>query len=359
MNGRTDVLYSFVISEDSTLVRYVSGAPRGFLTVMDAPPIRGSRQNSRVVPRTFIREDYTSTFADSLEGLVSLGEVASDRVHYIYVLADPAIDRFPATRLQNGGGAKKGFADNVIGAFTGKTFLGRSGPLLVTHPPEFIVVGWDYDDDGGDDFNTTGIIQIPSDIPNMESVDANRKDNRNITVDSGLYINKGDAIPSLNNGRLPGSVSTVDLLFLAEDADNAENFKMNIFLSTQSGLTKADLGGDISTLEGAIRIPGTDTLDINSRIFIFDPVIRDSATNQATSIIPAGEYFVYFAATDRDAGQATGSSPRSWTTPLHRMRCLSGSPSDTLPSWAWTPFPSTTSAATATWTSLPASTCLR
>ncbi|MCZ6635219.1 MAG: hypothetical protein O7G87_17610, partial [bacterium] len=299
-DSKTDVLYSFIASEDSTLVRYVAGDPLGFFSAQDVPPIRSSRQIPRIVPRTFIREDYTFTFADSLEGLAAVGELATERTFYIYVLADPATGRFP-TRLQNGGNAKKGFDNTSLGAFSGRAFLGRSGPLLISHPPEFIAVGWDYDDDGGDDFNTTGVIQIPSDISGMASVDENRKDNRDIVVDSGSFFNKGSALPTLNNGRLPDPISSFDFLFFVEDTDNSQNFQMGIFLSTTGGLTEADLGGGISTLGDAILIPGSDTLTVNNQVFSFSPILRDQTTGLATSVFPEGEYFAYFVATDGDA----------------------------------------------------------
>jgi hypothetical protein len=202
----------------------------------------------------------------------------------------------------NAGGAKKGYAPAVRGAFTGRAFLGRSGGLHVLHPPEFVVAGWDYDDDGNDAFSLTGIIQVPSDMPSFDpSIANNRKDNRNITVDSGKFSAKGAVIPSLNSNLTPPPTQTVPLLFLPQDIDNTGTFSMNVFLSTQSGLTDDDFAGavpDIDDLTGAIRIPGTDTLTLADRSLSFDPVIRDTTTGLITSFIPEDDYFVYYAASD-------------------------------------------------------------
>ena len=181
-------------------------------------------------------------------------------------------------------------------------FLGRSGPLLVQHPPEFVIAGWDYDDDTSDDYATTGVIQVASDINGMLSILANVKDNRNITVDSGRFEPKGTTtLTTLAFGNIPKSISTTSLLFLAEDSDNPASFQMNVLLSTNSGLTVAELSGagiDSFDVASSIRVAGTDTLTTNHRVFSFDPIVRDSVTNLITSFIPEATYSVYFVATD-------------------------------------------------------------
>lgn len=306
-DGGSDVLYTFYLSTDSTLVtRPGTLAPVKFFTLgADRTPLVGQRQRPRQVDLTFIRENFTTTFsaasADSVNGVISLEETADNTVYYIYVLADPAPDRFPAARLTNGGGAKLGFDNSRLGAFSAQAFLARSGPLLVNHPPEFVIVGWDYDDDGGDQFSQTGIIQVPSDIPGMATGNANRKDNRTVTLDTGSFVARGAALSTLNSGNTPSPVNTVTMLFLAEDVDNPSDFDMKIFLSTQSGLTAADyVGTGIDSVAGATFVSGSDSLTINNRTFDFVGLTRDSISQLVTSFIPTGQYFVYFGATDGD-----------------------------------------------------------
>ncbi len=230
--------------------------------------------------------------------MVSLSGTSDNAVYYVYILADPAPGTVPSNR-QFGGSTKKGFDPTTFGAFTGGVFLGRSGPLLVTHAPEFVVVGWDYDDDTGDDFDNTGVIQVPSDIINMVAIDANRKDNRNITLDSGAFFEKGAAFVSLNSGLTPSPTTSVDLLWLAQDDDNPSDFEMRIFLSTTGGLTVADLvGAGLDSLTNSIVVAGSDTLNIENRGISFVALERDSLTNLVTSFTPRGDYFVYYAATD-------------------------------------------------------------
>jgi hypothetical protein len=303
----TDVLYSFYLSTQPNLVKQPLGLPEMsvFSLAVDRSPISGQRQNPAPIDRTFIRENYVTLFqnaaVDSVNGMVSLAGTAHATDYYIYLLADPAPGRDPATNL-NVGAAKKGFSGATRGAFTGRTFLGRSGGLHVLHPPEFVVAGWDYDDDGNDAFTLTGIIQVPSDMPSFDATIANnRKDNANITVDSGKFEAKGATLTSLNSGLTPPPVQTVPMLFIAEDIDNTGTYSMNVFLSTQSGLTDDDFTNaspDIDELDTAIRIPGTDTLSLADRSFSFDPVIRDTTTGLITSFIPEEDYFVYYAATD-------------------------------------------------------------
>ena len=314
-DGQSDVLYSFYLSTDATLIeRPLALAPASFFSQLKEVTLAGSnvstdllgtRQVPTFIPSTYIREDFTTEFAsvavDSVAGVISLAGTANNTVYYIYVLADPAPDRFPAAN--NAASTKKGFDPTVIGSFSGGVFLSRSGPLLVQHPPEFVVVGWDYDNDGGDDFDNTGVIQVPSDVIDLASASGNLKDNANISVDSGAFFSQqtdGSAtpLPSLNGGVIPDPISTTDLLFLPQDADDPGNFSMSIFLSTSSGLSVSDLvGGGIDSLSGSIKLDGTDTLTIAHRKFEFDPIVRDAA-NLVTSFVPEASYFVYFAATD-------------------------------------------------------------
>ncbi len=315
-DNRTDVLYSFYISTDSSLVeRPLDLSPMSFFTHRPDGdgPLSGTRQNPRFVPGTFIREDFTTQFssatADSLNGVISLAAGTADNtVYFVYVLADPAPGRDPLAvyGANTPGSAKKGFDGFTLGAFSGGVFLGRSGPLLVQHPPEFVVVGWDYDDDNGDEFDNTGIIQVPSDMIGMASVDANRKDNRNITLDTGSFIPKGLAFSSLNNGVAPDPIAAMDFLFLAQDVDNPAAFEMNIFLSTQSGLDVDDLvGTGVDSLSGALKVAGSDTININSRTFKFIALEVDSVTSLVNNFTPKGVYFVYFAAWDGDDDHRT------------------------------------------------------
>ncbi len=307
-DAQTDILYSFYLSTDSALVTRPSTlAPvKHFTLGADRTPLVGQRQRPRLVDRTFIREDFVSTFgtatsADSVNGVLSMEETADNTVYYVYVMADPAPGRFPAANMLNGGGAKLGFDNSRLGTFTGNAFLARSGPLLVTHPPEFVIVGWDYDDDGGDQFSQTGIVQVPSDIPGMAAVAANRKDNQTVTLDTGSFVAKGSALSTLNNGLTPEPSAILTMLFHAEDVDNPAAFSMRIFLSMQSGLTPSSfLGTGIDSLSGGIFVTGSDSLTINSRTFDFIGLTRDSVTQLVESIVPEGTYNVYFAATDGD-----------------------------------------------------------
>jgi len=309
----TDINYSFYLSTDSTLIRRPSGLnPAGFYTLDPTrSPLIGSRQNPRAVPNTFVREGIETTFGttglDTLNGVLSLEGTQDNTVYYIYVLPDPGFGRFPSAAGMSGGATaagtlvKKGYDPTTQGAFTAGNFIGRSGPLLVQHPPEFVVAGWDFDDDGGDAFATTGVIQVPSDIVNMSSSsDNNRKDNRNITLDSGQFFGKASSsFPSANSGLVPRPQQTVSLLYQAQDADNSQNYQMAIFLSTTSGLKVGNLvGAGIDSLDGALKAIGSDTLGINQNTFLFNPIVRDSVTNLITSFVPEGDYFVYFAATD-------------------------------------------------------------
>lgn len=306
-DGRTDVLYSFYLSSDSTLIRRPpSLAEVAHQTIgADRTPLVGQRQRPRDVPRTYIRENFTTVFsasrADSTNGLISLAGTVDNTIYYIYVLADPAPDRTPSTNLLFGGGAKADFDGTRRGVFTAGAFLTRSGPLLVNHPPEFVIVGWDYDDDGGDDFGSTGIVQVPSDIPGMLPADANRKDNRNITLDTGSFVERGVPINTLNNGATPSPLSSVDLLYKLEDVDNPSNVSIGIFLSLHSGLTAADLvGTGLDSLSKSFKVDGSDTLGIQNNVFSFFALTRNSVTDIVSDFIPEGEYSVYFAATDGD-----------------------------------------------------------
>lgn len=304
---QTDINYTFYLSTDSTLVKRPSTlSPVEFYTLEPTrTPLVGTRQNPRVVPRTFIKENYVATFGatglDSLNGVISLAGTLDNSVYYVYVLADPGPDRFP--NVNGSATAKKRFDPTSLGTLTGGTFLGRSGPLLVRQPPEFVVAGWDYDDDGGDNYSATGVIQVPSDIVRMESSEAtNRKDNRNITIDSGRFFGKGDALASLTDtpsGQRPRPVTTVDLLYHAEYLGNPANFQMAVFLSTASGLNVGNLvGAGIDSLQNAIRVPGSDTLKMSQRVYTFNPVQRNSVTNLVSYFVPEGDYYVYYAATD-------------------------------------------------------------
>jgi len=301
VDGGTDINYSFYISTDSTLIRRPSAlSPAGFVTIEPTrTPLVGTRQNPRTVPNTFVRENYASTFGttglDTLNGVLSLDGTLDNTVYYIYALADPNVNLTPVTR--ESATAKKGYDPTVQGALTAGNFLGRSGPLLVLHPPEFVIVGWDYDDDGGDNYSTTGEIQVSSDQLRMSSID---KDNANITIDTGGFVGKGAALQSLSTGSsAPRPVSTVDLLYDARDADNPGSFSMKIFISTSTGLGVSNLvGAGIDSLAGATKLTGSDTLSINQHVFTFNPIVRNSTTNLIQSFLPEADYFVYFAATD-------------------------------------------------------------
>ncbi|MBT4139310.1 MAG: hypothetical protein HOE48_15420, partial [Candidatus Latescibacteria bacterium] len=80
-DGQTDVTYSFYVSSDSTLVKRQSQSSAGMFVIgADDVPMVGQRQRPRQVPATFIREDFTSTFADSTEGIISLANTAHNTV---------------------------------------------------------------------------------------------------------------------------------------------------------------------------------------------------------------------------------------------------------------------------------------
>ncbi len=283
----TDILYSFFVLDDSTHITLPLGeSPEQHFSLRPdgSGPLLGTRQIPRFIPGTFIRENYSATFdasaADSLNGVISISNTQDGSFVYVYVLADPAPDR-------------NNYDPFTFGKLSGGTFLGRSGPLKVSHHPEFVVVGWDYDDDSGDDYDNTGVIQVPSDIIGMAAVDANRKDNRDITLDSGSFFAKGDAFSSVNGGLAPDPETSVDLLFLAQDADSTAGFAMSVFLSTLSGLGVGDLDvTGIDSLANAIQVGGTDSLTINSRIFNLRLASQDT--------IAEGDYYVYFVATDGD-----------------------------------------------------------
>ena len=109
-DGQTDVLYSFYLSTDSSLVERPLGlAPASFWCLgsdaSGSSPLLGTRQNPRLVPGTFIREDFKVTFStsavDSVNGMISLEGTADNTVYYVYVLADPAPGRTPLTNLTN------------------------------------------------------------------------------------------------------------------------------------------------------------------------------------------------------------------------------------------------------------------
>ena len=86
--------------------------------------------------------------------------------------------------------------------------------------------------------DSMGEIQVPSDQLSMVG---SQKDNNNIIVDTGAFIAKGSSIASFNNGNTPPPVSTLDLLYVAQDVDNPEDYVMNIFISTSSTLTVSNL----------------------------------------------------------------------------------------------------------------------
>ena len=307
VESSTDIAYSFYLSTDSALVSRPTALSRaGFVTIEPTrAPLVGTRQRPRTVPYTFVRENFTTLFGstglDTLNGVISLDGTADNTVYYVYALADPNVERtatIPNSIGTVGTSTRKIYDPTEQGTLTAGRFIGRSGPLLVQHPPEFVIAGWDYDNDGNDDFNSTGEIQIGSDQLDMTT----NKDNVNITVDSGGFFNKGAALSSLSqtaSGQLPGPITTVSLLYDAKDSDNPNNFSMNVFLSTASGLKASNLvGAGIDSLDGSIKLANADTLSINQNTFTFDPIVRDSVTNLISSFVPEDDYFVYFAATD-------------------------------------------------------------
>ncbi|MFT5365810.1 MAG: hypothetical protein ACI8V2_000751, partial [Candidatus Latescibacterota bacterium] len=267
-DGQTDVTYSFYVSSDSTLVKRQSQSSAGMFVIgADDVPLVGQRQRPRQIPTTFIREDFTTTFADSTEGMISLANTAHNTVYYIYVASDETSD----------------------------WFLGRSGPLLVKHPPEFVIAGWDYDDSSGDNYNSTGLIQVPSEL-----IDGGgQKDNNDVTVDSGGFLSKGSAIPQ--TGFLTTPITSLDLLYQLEDVDNSGLVTMAIWLVPDSlTLTTSDLVplSSIDSLRSSYKLSKSDTLTANSHIYTFQPLTRNATTNLISSIVPAGNYHVYFGAKD-------------------------------------------------------------
>ena len=275
-DNQTDVTYTFYFSTDSSLIRNTSQNGAALFTIgADDQPLAGQRQKPRLIPSTFIREDFTTVFADSTEAMIALNNTPHNDDVFIYVSSD----------------------------LTDDWFLGRSGPLTVTHPPEFVIAGWDYDDDGGDDFNTTGIIQVPSELIGG----GGQKDNNDITVDSGLFLARGSAIPQ--TGFNATSLSSVDLLYKLEDSDNAGTVEVGIFLlSTASpSVTLGDLdpagGNSPDSLTGAILVTKT-LLTAAEQVFDFEPLTRDAVADTITDFIAPGDYHVYFGAMDADMGKA-------------------------------------------------------
>ncbi len=281
VDNATDVTYTFYVSTDSTLIKSNSQTAGALFTIgADDQPLVGQRQNPRFIPATFIREDFTTVFADSTEAMISLANTPDDDNVFIYMTSDVTDD----------------------------WFLGRSGPLRVLHPPEFVIAGWDYYDDGGDDFNTTGLIQVPSELIGG----GGQKDNNDITVDSGLFLARGSAIPQV--GFNPSSISNLDLLFKVEDSDNAGTVEVGIFLLSTAfpSVTLADLdplgGGSPDTLSNAILVTST-LLTAAEQVFDFEPLTRDAVADTITSFLDPGDYHVYFGAMDADGNKA-----------LHRVR---------------------------------------
>lgn len=275
-DNTTDVTYTFYVSTDSTLIRSSSQTAAALFTIgADDQPLTGQRQNPRLIPGTFIREDFTTVFADSTEAMIALANAPHNDNVFIYMTSD----------------------------VTGDWFLGRSGPLLVLHPPEFVIAGWDYDDDGGDDFNTTGIVQVPSELIGG----GGQKDNNDITVDSGLFLARGSAIPQ--TGFSPSSLSSVELLFKVEDSDNAGTVEVGIFLLSTAfpSATLADLdplrGGSPDKLSNAILVTPT-LLTAADRVFDFEPLTRHAVADTITDFIDPGDYHVYFGAMDADGNKA-------------------------------------------------------
>lgn len=270
-DNQTDVTFSFYVSTDSTLIDN-SGltASSLFIVGADDAPLVGQRQNPRLVPTTFIREDFTTTFADSTEALISLASTAHNGEVYIYVSS----------------------------SVTDDFFIGRSGPLLTLHPPEFVIAGWDYDDEGGDDFNNTGLIQVASELING----GGQKDNNNITLDSGGFIARGTDIP--HTGFVPSSLSSVDFLFNVEDADNSGTVLVGIFLTPDAlpDRVLADLDPLATGAPDSLRNSYTvaDSLTANEQLVNFEGLIRDAVTGlvDTTQMFPAGDYKVYFGAID-------------------------------------------------------------
>jgi hypothetical protein len=256
---------------------------------------------------------WAAAAGDSAAAILSLAGTADNTIYYVYALADPSPDRSQSLTNITGKTAtdpgwdatgKKKYDVSQRGQFSGGVFLGRSGPLYVQHPPEFIVAGWDYDSDGDDAFSATGVVQIRSDYIGNSFGGGTQKDNVNATIDSGDFFGlstAGTALASFNSGYVPAPQQTISFIYAADDIDDPSDFDMNIILSTTSGLTVANLSGsgiDSFDVASAIRIAGTDTLKTGSMQFLFDPIIRDATTNLITSFIPEATYNVYFVATD-------------------------------------------------------------
>ena len=265
---KTDVTYSFYISSDSTLVKKSAQTEAGvFVLGADDTPLAGQRQRPRVMPATFIREDFTSTFADSTEGVISLAGTTHNAVYYIYVASDETDD----------------------------WFLGRSGPLLVKHPPEFIIAGWDYDDTGGDNYNSTGLVQVASELIGG----GGQKDNNNVTVDSGGFVSRGSVITQ--TGFTASPITRLDLLYQLEDVDNQGLVTMAIWLVPDSlNLTTSDLtpANTLDSLRSSFKLAKSDTLTADSHMYTFEPLSRSATTNLITSFVPSGTYHVYLGAKD-------------------------------------------------------------
>ena len=268
-DNQTDVSFAFYVFTDSTLIKNNLGTPSGLFVIgADDTPLAGQRQSPRLVPTTFIREDFTSTFADSTEALISMIGTAHNGEVYIYLTS----------------------------SVTDDWFIGRSGTLTTPHPPEFVIAGWDYDDDGGDDFNSTGILQVPSELIGG----GGQKDNNNITVDSGGFLARGSAIPQA--GFIPSTLASIDMIFKVED-NQPGGVKVAIF-SVPSGLpdrVEGDLvvgGGAILSLTGGTEL--VNDLTANDQLFAYEGLVRNAITGLVQSFDAFGSYKIYFAAVDED-----------------------------------------------------------
>ncbi|HCK09808.1 MAG TPA: hypothetical protein DHW45_08020, partial [Candidatus Latescibacteria bacterium] len=270
-DNQTDVTFSFYLSTDSTLITNSGMTSASLFTVgADDVPLVGQRQSPRQIPATFIRENFTSVFGDTTEAVISLASTAHNTKVYLYVTSD----------------------------VTGKYFIGRSGPLLTRHPPEFVIAGWDYDNEGGDDFSTTGILQVPSELING----GGQKDNNNIVVDSGGFVPRGSAIPHV--GFDPTPLTALNLCYKLEDSDNQGSVLAGIFLvpSANADPTASDLDprstGAPDSLRNSVTI--ADSLTANQQIVSFQGFERHPTTNQiiSSSIVPAGSYKVFLGAID-------------------------------------------------------------
>ena len=276
-DNQTDVSFSFFVASDATLIQNNAMTPSGLFTIgADDVPLVGQRQNPRLIPTTFIREDFTSTFGDSTEALISMITTAHNGVVYIYVTSD----------------------------LTDDWFIGRSGPLTTPHPPEFVIAGWDYDDDEGndpDDFNSTGLIQVPSELIGFTG---GPKDNNDITVDSGGFVARGSAIPHI--GFIPSSLTSIDMLFKVEDNEPG-GVTVGIYLTDSSlpDRVKSDLhpssDGTVDSLRNSVTL--VHTLTANDQLFSFPGLTRNATTGLVETFVDAGTYKVYFAAIDGDANR--------------------------------------------------------